>query len=474
MRSVSLFVLLGVALSASSAHASTPWLIPPMDAAIARRFEPPGTEWGPGHRGIDYDVPSGTSVRAVADGTVVFAGDVAGTLAVTIAHAGDLQSTYSDLSEVLVGVGDVVEQGYWIGRAGRAHPSVGGFHLGVKLGGAYVDPEAWMGPLDMSLAIRLAPLVWEPPDTLPAVFREPFLSARSVPRCQDAGSPSGVPPNDNIAVLVAGIGSKTGGGVSAALYESGARSLGYPEDSAYAFSYRGSNGPDLHEPYARTDTFGDIRDATRRLRALLSRVATRHPGREVDLIAHSQGGIVARTYLQMMASAWESGQPRIEHLVTFSSPHGGAPLADAVPVLDATELGRAGLKTASWWSRHSGPLPDPYAPSVAQLAPGSGLLRRLDAEAVLYGTRVLSLAIPHDVVVPADRARWDPYASSVVPPAGLNGHDAVVTSEPAAAIATRFLRDAAPTCRSAWDLWGPRLGRTIGAVERVVPRLLGQ
>lgn len=463
-----------VLISASPASASSPWLIPPVDAPLARVFEAPFSQWGSGHRGIDYDVPVGTAVRAVADGTVSFAGDVAATRAVTIVHAGGIESTYSDLSEVLVSEGDVVEQGFWIGRTGRAHPSVAGFHLGVKVEGDYVDPQTLMGPIDTSSAIRLAPLVWEPPDTLPALFREPLLSARAVPTCEPVGEVAGGRPNDNIAVLVAGIGSKTEGGVSAALYESGGRILGYRERDTYAFSYRDSTGPDLHEPYSRADTFGDIRLAARRLRSLVLRIAARHPGRSVDLIAHSQGGIVARTFLQMTADAWEPGLPQIDHLVTFSSPHGGAPLAAGVPVLDSTPFGRAALEAASWWAKNSGPLPDPYATSVQQLAPGSELLERLDEEATLYGTRVLSLAIPNDVVVPADRARWDAYEGRVVPPEGLNGHDAVVTSRTAVAIASSFLRGAGPTCLSGWDRWGPRIGSAIGLVERAVPWLIGR
>lgn len=474
-----LFVLVScLVVTASPVNASittsAPWLIPPVDAPVTRAFEAPVTRWGSGHRGIDYEVDPGTAIRAVADGVVVFAGDVAGTKAVTIAHANGSESTYTDLSEVLVTTGESVEQGFWVGRAGRAHASVGGFHLGVKVDGAYVNPQALMGPIDTSSAIRLAPLVWEPPETLPEIFREPLYSARAVPTCEPAGEISGGPPNDNIAVLVAGIGSKTQGGVSAAIYESGGGLLGYPERSIYRFSYRGDDAGDLHEPYSRSDTFGDMRAAAHRLRALVLRIAARHPGRAIDLIAHSQGGIVARAFMQLSASAWDPALPPIDHLVTFSAPHGGAPLAAGVPVLDATPRGRALLKAASWWSRQSGPLPDPYAVSVRQLAPGSDLLGRLDEEAALYGTRVLSLAIPHDLVVPADRALWGGYETHVVPPDGLNGHDAVVTSRTAAAIATRFLRDGATTCRTGWDLWGPRIGRAVGLIESVVPRLVGR
>ena len=137
-------------------------------------------------------------------------------------------------------------------------------------------------------------------------------------------------------------------------------------------------------------------------------------------------------------------------------------------------MGKTLLEAASLWSRHGGPVPDPYAPSVAQLAPDSDLMDRLDRESVLFGTQVLSLAIPNDVVVPADHARWLEYPSVVVPPEGLNGHEAVVTSVAATAVAARFLRDGPAPCRAMWDTWGPRIGAGVSAAERVLPWLLGR
>src|SRR5688500_17032431 len=78
------------------------YLVPPVDATVSSRFDPPLDRFGSGHRGIDYDVPAGTSVRAAADGVVSFAGSVAGELAVTIDHGSGVETTYSSLSEVSV------------------------------------------------------------------------------------------------------------------------------------------------------------------------------------------------------------------------------------------------------------------------------------------------------------------------------------------------------------------------------------
>lgn len=466
---VLVMVLLGVDPSPAGA---AEWLIPPVDGPIAARFDAPDSRWGPGHRGIDYAVPPGTAVRAAGAGTVTFAGPIAATVAVTIDHGGGMKTTYTDLGDTLVVAGQTVTQGHLIGHSALAHAGgIEGIHLGVIANGRYVDPELFVGPLDISAAIHLAPHVWMPPDTLPAAFRTPFLSADAIEPCADSGTigPAPLPPSDNVAVLVAGIGSKTRGGTSAALYEGGPELLGYPDAMTYRFSYRSSAAPDLHVDYDRTDTFGDLRAAGVRLRALLVEIERRHPGRPVDLIAHSQGGIVARSYLQLAAKSWDPRLPHVEHLVTFATPHDGAPLAGATRPLDRTTGGRAALTLAARWAKAGGPIPDPYAPAVAQMAPGSGLLETMDREAVLYGTRVLSLGIANDVVVPADHARWDGHPATVVGPRGVNGHDAIVTSPEARGIAHAFLRDARTTCRGGWDLWGPRVGAGISFAERALP-----
>lgn len=160
------------------AAGSPPWLIPPVDAPIAVPFQKPAHRFAPGHRGIDYAVAEGTRVRAAGAGMVTFAGRVGAVLAVTIAHDPGYESTYSSLSEIYVGRGDLVQQGTWIGTVGSSHPGgADGLHFGVKSGDGYVDPALLMGGFDVSRAIRLAPLVWQPPAQMPAAFRSAFADA---------------------------------------------------------------------------------------------------------------------------------------------------------------------------------------------------------------------------------------------------------------------------------------------------------
>ncbi|HEU4480400.1 MAG TPA: M23 family metallopeptidase, partial [Actinomycetota bacterium] len=150
-----LVVVLLVLFLAPPAAASTTF-IPPVDAPLVRRFEPPEAAWGPGHRGVDFALPPGTAIRAPADGTVVFAGSVAGLRVVTLSHGDGLETTYSFLSDVTVEEGLRVSQGHWVGRSGETHPGGSpGLHWGAKLGGAYVDPTTYLVEMDLSDAIRL-------------------------------------------------------------------------------------------------------------------------------------------------------------------------------------------------------------------------------------------------------------------------------------------------------------------------------
>jgi hypothetical protein len=221
---------------------------------------------------------------------------------------------------------------------------------------------------------------------------------------------------------VAGIGSKTAGGLAAELYEYGPERLGYKPAKLYWFSYRGIRGPHLHEPYRRADTYGHLEVAVRRLMAL----ARKYPGVDVDLFAHSQGGVVARLFLESQAAAWNPRLPRVAHLVTFASPNQGAPLAGVADELRASSAGRSVLDAVSRWSRSGAPIPDPLTPAVAELAPGSSVMSALARQDVAYGTQILTLASPFDVVVPADRARIPGKLNRVVPSNGLDAHAAIV------------------------------------------------
>lgn len=117
------------------------------------RFDPPGVTWGAGHRGVDLQGSPGETVVASADGTVTFAGVLAGRGVVVVDH-GVVRTTYEPVAATVT-VGGVVGRGQPIGRllAGHAScPATTCLHWGLREGDTYLDPLLLLGA-----AIRLLP-----------------------------------------------------------------------------------------------------------------------------------------------------------------------------------------------------------------------------------------------------------------------------------------------------------------------------
>src|SRR4051812_40917411 len=100
-------VVVAVVLAAcgvASAEDRPPTVVyqPPLPGQPSDLFRPPGAPWSAGNRGWDYVVAPNTPVRAAADGVVVFAGAVGGTLAVSVLHADGVRTTYSYLTSIAV------------------------------------------------------------------------------------------------------------------------------------------------------------------------------------------------------------------------------------------------------------------------------------------------------------------------------------------------------------------------------------
>ena len=142
------------------AHAATGSLSWPVRGPVIRFYEAPFSQYSAGHRGIDIAVAYRSPVRAASDGSVYFAGSVAGSLYVTLDHGGGLRTTYSWLSQVAVKKGDLVAAGDVIGYSGWGHPGVDPphLHLGVRQDGEYVDPLPMLARGGLQDLIHLAPL----------------------------------------------------------------------------------------------------------------------------------------------------------------------------------------------------------------------------------------------------------------------------------------------------------------------------
>src|SRR6185312_12906948 len=139
-------------------HDGVGWLRP-VDGAVVHPFEAPASVYGAGHRGADLAATPGTAVLAANDGVVSFAGSVAGTLHVTITHAGGLRTSYSFLASVAVRRGQSVARGDVVGTAGGTGPDHDGtvLHLGLRVGDRYVDPMQLFHPSDLTKLVHLVP-----------------------------------------------------------------------------------------------------------------------------------------------------------------------------------------------------------------------------------------------------------------------------------------------------------------------------
>lgn len=101
------------------------------------------------HRGVDFGVPAGTEVRAMAGGTVRFAG-VQGDYGnvVWLDHGGQVLTVYAHLSEIRVRTGESISPRGVIGLTGSSG-NASGPHLHFELWrwGRQVDPVPLLGKL---------------------------------------------------------------------------------------------------------------------------------------------------------------------------------------------------------------------------------------------------------------------------------------------------------------------------------------
>nr|WP_314144449.1 peptidoglycan DD-metalloendopeptidase family protein [uncultured Rhodococcus sp.] len=159
-RALAVCLATAVALSTPVATAQTgafAWPLAPRPQ-IVTPFDRPEQNWLPGHRGVDLAAQEGQSVLAVADGTVVFAGTVAGKPVVSVDHPSGLRSTYEPVLASVV-AGARVRRGTVLGSLTSGHESCSSIclHWGIRRGRDYLDPTA----LVSTSPIRLKPLVEE-------------------------------------------------------------------------------------------------------------------------------------------------------------------------------------------------------------------------------------------------------------------------------------------------------------------------
>lgn len=421
----------------------------PVPGPVVRPFERPAGTYGPGHRGIDLDVAPGTPVQAAERGRIRHAGQVAGVVWVSIDHPDGVRTTYGPLTGVRVLIGTEVERGTVIGLvAARDHgePDIDrGLHLGAHRGGTAIDPLSLpgLGPPRPTLVGEggwwgadhaVVPYAPWGGGRLGGVFTSPS------PTAQRPGFAT--PPNANHLVVVAGLSSTSETPVLDAEH------LGIGPASVTSFSYARDG-----EPYRVEDTWEGVEVAARRLEAQLRAQARRQPGRAVDLVGHSLGGVVIAHYLLQLHDPYDVELPPIGHVVTIASPLEGSDLARAGAAL--VDAPGSGAVLRELWSA-AGSLPGragetarsltPDAPSFRDVASGSPALgaiaqawsaaREDGAEGPLAtGTRVLNIVASRDGLVGADRAALEAAERRVLP----GTHQGVLMTEAVREVVWRFL-----------------------------------
>ncbi|MFF4055802.1 peptidoglycan DD-metalloendopeptidase family protein [Streptomyces sp. NPDC001668] len=138
------------ATQSSDTTSSSGYTLPVSGATIGTGYRVAGSMWSSGyHTGVDFVVPTGTSLKAVAAGTVVSAGwgGAYGNQVVIKLNDG-YYAQYAHLSQLSVSAGQTVTEGQQIGLSG-ATGNVTGPHLHFEIRttpdyGSDVDPVSYL------------------------------------------------------------------------------------------------------------------------------------------------------------------------------------------------------------------------------------------------------------------------------------------------------------------------------------------
>jgi len=154
-----------------------------------------------------------------------------------------------------------------------------------------------------------------------------------------------------------------------------------------------------------TPAWLDLATLTDKVRRSVEQVRTATGAKQVHLVGHSMGGILARNFTQQ-----HDGAPHVANCVTLGSPHRGSKLAP----LAVSSLGRS-------------------------LLPGSQLLTRLNAAPLPAGVRFTAIYTRHDnIIVPMENARLD--GAHNIELTGM-GHTTMLFSSAVAEEVVKALRD---------------------------------
>lgn len=525
-----LLTSLAAALLPAQGDAETPGVYtPPVDAEVLDPYRPPTGPYGPGNRGIDYDMVPGAEVHAAREGEVTFSGRIGPTWHVVLLHADGIRTSYSFLSSATRKRGDRVGRGEVLGTTGER------FHFGARAGDRYLDPSAlfsrgetfgvglipleerspqsearerrgllqqlghvawgglsrvaagtdeaiawlrntttdaaggvrtlteWVASVGWEYAygdlvrvgmqLRMAALYLDQfgpgmASYLVEQARRGWRFRESQENCTPSDHPVAPPRERRIMVMVNGLESKGGQGALLGLEPT---TMGYDRGDIIEFSYRGGRSGDLAtgsgttvSDYGPNDTHGDLREQADGLRDLLMELRAANPGVPVDIVAHSQGGIVSRLALGNDGDRFDTRLPEVANLVMLGTPNHGSDLATANAFIETTTSGDAFQEMLEFMPV----TPELDAVSVAQLSEGSALMRELDEHPLPSGTRVTSIAAEGDLVVSPMNSSLEGATNVLLPLSGLHAHSDMLRTAEARREVGLALAGMGPTCRS--------------------------
>ena len=135
----------------------------------------------PGHNGVDYGIPNGTSIRAAAAGTVdkvAFENGGYGNY-VKLSHIDGSRkyyTYYAHLSNAAVSPGQTVEAGTAIGFSNNTGASTGPhLHFGLRIDGENPAYKGYVDPMPFFTAGGIGPREPSPMDTFPDAITLPDL-----------------------------------------------------------------------------------------------------------------------------------------------------------------------------------------------------------------------------------------------------------------------------------------------------------
>ena len=298
-------------------------------------------------------------------------------------------------------------------------------------------PTKLVGPAERfgNSLLRATPLGGAATDAR-SISRRLMSWARSRKACTTdlAAGPSGG-GSGHVLLAIGGINSQMSD-PTAATFGLDWSTLGFRPDEVRWFSY----APD-HGVYRPRNTWGDLFGQALSLRSQLRAMQRESPGREVDLVAHSQGGVVVDAFLQLIYDPADPTLPPIGNVVTLSSPHRGVPIATVVRMLSADPAGRQALRSII--DASNGQLPPANSPALRQLAESSPFLRAIWDRRMPEQIDLTTIGSTDDVIVPADHSTVPGVPEVTVNPRGLNDHSAIA-SDPLAMAAVRLALEQKP------------------------------